>query len=362
MAKLKITCPHCGQTLQCRESFLGEKLKCPHCKHSVPVPPVLPVRPTNVIRRSLRRKILLATGLLVLVLLIIAALDIWPPRPVRLHWPDRRPIGEFFLASHFHSSATNPRGWFNDPALDVSGPDGLQRFRKALLAYADRNITVLKRTDAQGVIAWDLEGEQFPHKTSFIGDPRLVNRLAPEMAPVVDEFFARLRDAGLRVGVTIRPQQLVFGDNGVPRQTQVLNLKKVLLAKIDYARSHWGATLFYVDSNAGFWRPDEVWQLRQVAAQRPDILLIPEHHFLPYWAFSAPYVALRKGDPDVTAGWARKRFPGSFQALDISDASSNWAGIAAARLNGDVLLFRAWSWGPECQMLEKFAKERQEQK
>jgi len=156
----------------------------------------------------------------------------WLIRPVRLHWPDRRPIGVLFLASNFHSSATNPRGWFNDPGLDVTGTNGAQRFRQALLDYTDRSLAILKRTGAQGVIVWDLEGEQFPHKTSFIGDPRLLNRLAPEMAPVADEFFARLRNAGLRVGLTVRPQQLVF-DYGFPSKTQVLNVKQSLLDKID---------------------------------------------------------------------------------------------------------------------------------
>jgi hypothetical protein len=178
------------------------------------------------------------------------------------------------------------------------------------------------------------------------------------MAPVADEFFGRLRGAGLRVGLTVRPQELVFDDKGPPRQSATFDTKRVLLEKIDYARSRWGATLFYVDSNGGIRRPDEVWQLRRLAAQRPDILLIPEHHYLPYWSFSAPYVALRQGESDRTTQWARKLFPGSFQALDVSDAANDWAGIAAARSRGDILLFRAWNWSPECELLEGFAHDR----
>ncbi len=360
MAKIKLTCSHCGRLLQCDEAVHAIKVKCPHCKHTtaVAVPALCPEQP--VIRRvpkwKGKGKWLWAAG--VLCLLVVLGLVIAPfVLPARLHWPDRRPIGVLFLASNYHSSATNPRGWFNDPSLDVTGPGGRERFRKALWKYTDRSLAILRRTGAQGVIVWDLEGEQFPHKTTFIGDPRLVDRLAPEMAPVVDEFFARLRNAGLRVGVTIRPQQLVFGDNGVPRQTPVLNMQRVLLSKIDYARAHWGATLFYVDSNYGMWRPDEWWQLRRVAEQRPDVLLIPEHHDLAYLSFCAPYVALRKGASAITSPWARKWFPDSFRVLEISDASSDWAGILAARLNGDVLLFRAWFWSPECQFLEKSVKE-----
>jgi hypothetical protein len=276
----------------------------------------------------------------------------WIAPPARVHWPDRRPIGVLMLASNYHSSPTNPRGWFNNPGLDVTGPDGPQRFRKALLDYTDRSIAILKRTGAQGVIIWDLEGEEFPHKTTYIGDPRIMSRLAPEMALVADEFFGRLRSAGLRVGLTVRPQQLVFDDSGMPRQTQVFDIKRILLEKIDYSRKRWGATLFYIDSNGGIRRPDEMWQLRRLAEQRPDVLLIPEHHYLPYAEFSAPYAALRRGDSPETSGLTRKLFPGSFQALDIGDAPGDWAKIAVARSQGDILLFRAWFWSPECQLLE----------
>jgi hypothetical protein len=355
MARIQITCPGCGQSFQCGERHCGNKIKCAHCKHVILVPQISSVRAASKNRRRSKRKILSVISALVLAA-AIAVIAVWIFQPVIIHWPDRRPIGALFLASNSSSSATNPRGWFNDPSLDFTGTNGPQRFRKALLDYADRSIKILKRTGAQGVIVWDLEGEQFPHKITFIGDPRLLDRLAPEMAAAADEFFKRLRNAGLKVGLTIRPQQLVF-DQGLPRQTQVADIKKILLEKIDYARSRWGATLFYIDSNGGIRRPDEVWQLRRLAEERPDILLIPEHHYLPYRACSAPYVALRKGAPAVTPRWARKLYPGAFQVVDIGDASSDSPGITAAWYQGDVLLFRAWFWSPECQLLEDFARE-----
>jgi hypothetical protein len=322
MAKIKISCPGYGNLLQCGERQRSWKVK-------------------------------LAVGILALVVVGVIT-RLWIFQPTIIHWPDRRPIGTLFLAANFYASATNPRGWFNDPKLDVTGPDGTQRFRKALMDYTDRSLEVLKRTGAQGVIVWDLEGEEFPHKTSYIGDPRLLDELAPEMAATVDEFFARLRNAGLKVGITIRPQQLVF-EHGQPRQTQVLNIKQCLLEKIDYARAHWGVTLFYIDSNGGIRRPDEVWQLRSLAKERPDVLLIPDHHYLPYWAFSAPYVALRKGNSSVTARWAQKLFPGSFQVLDIADAGPDRTKVDAAWRKGDILLFRAWFWNSDCELVEKLA-------
>ena len=365
MAKIKITCPTCDKALQCDEKYRGRKIKCPHCKHPVPVPQIKsigqipPPRPVPANRRRAKKKgkFLIISGILVLVAAMVVAgfLFVWP---VRMVWPDRRPIGVLFLASGYHSSGTNPRGWFNDQTLDVIGPGGPERFRKALLDYADRSIDILKRTGAQGAIVWDLEGEEYPHKTTYIGDPRLLENLAPEMAPVADEFFARLRNAGFKVGVTVRPQELEYGSDGQPRQEEIIETKGILLDKIDYAQKRWGCTMFYMDSNGGVRRPDEVWQLRSLMKQRPDILLIPEHSYLPYAAFSAPYASLRKGNPAAATKWARKFFPGSFQALDVSDGSEEWAGIAAARSEGDILLFRAWFWSQECTLLENFANER----
>jgi hypothetical protein len=202
-----------------------------------------------------------------------------------------------------------------------------------------------------------LEGEQYPHKISFIGDPRLVGTLAPEMGSVADDFFKRLRNAGLRVGLTIRPQQLEFDELGLPHQSQVLDTRRILLDKIDYARTNWGVTIFYVDSNGGIRRPDEAWQMRLVAGDRPDILLIPEHTYLPYSAFSAPYASLSKDRLAESASLTRTLYPDSFQALKISDATDDPEAIAAACLQGDILLYRAWYWGPECQILEHLAAE-----
>ena len=350
MAKIRVICPSCGRALECDERH--RKIKCAPCNQLIP----LLKRVRTRARPSKRKWLLITAALLLAGTVFLAGTLIF--QPIIVHWPDRRPLGVLFLASNYHSSATNPRGWFNDANLDVTGPNGPQRFHQALMDYADRSITILKRTGAQGAIIWDLEGEEFPHKTTYIGDPRMLQRLAPEMAAAADEFFARLRSAGLRVGLTIRPQQLVFNEFGQPRQTQVLNLKKLLLNKIDYARSRWGVTIFYLDSNGGIRRPDELWQLRRLMKERPDILLIPEHDYLSYWTFSAPYTALRKNDSALPARWARKLFPGSFQAMDIDDAAGNSDRITAAWLEGDVLLFRAWYWNAECQLMAGFAHQK----
>jgi phage FluMu protein Com len=361
MAKIRICCPQCRTLLQCDENRRHGKIKCPHCKTLVPiqsdaVPENSVVPGRRVTRSRWRKKLLLAAGCL-FALIVIGLLASWFVYPPRVKWPDRRPVGVLFLASHAHSSVTNPRGWFNDPGLDVTGPNGAARFRQALFDYTDRSLAVLQRAGAQGVIVWDLEGEQFPHKTSFIGDPHQLHRLAPEMDAVADDFFAKLRAAGLRVGLTLRPQKIRYDEAGLPSQSGVFDEAGVLSEKMDYAKARWGATLFYVDSNNGVLRPDEPWQFRELAAAHPDCLLIPEHHGLPFWAFSAPYVALRRDSSDPVARWPRKIFAGAFGALDISDAADDWEEIVAARNRGDLLLFRAWFASPESQLLEKFAVE-----
>ncbi|HZL13460.1 MAG TPA: hypothetical protein VFC85_04905, partial [Verrucomicrobiae bacterium] len=147
MAENKIICPHCGQLLRCDERHRGKKVRCPHCKHLISDAQIPGARAKPARRWSARRK-LMAVALILLAVAVVARMWIVPP--LIIHWPDRRPIGVLILASNFHSSPTNPRGWFNDPALDFTGTNGVENFRKALLDYADRSIAILKRTEAQG--------------------------------------------------------------------------------------------------------------------------------------------------------------------------------------------------------------------
>ncbi len=277
-----------------------------------------------------------------LISLVVVVLASWP----RLNWSDRRPVGTLFLASYAHRSDTNPRGWFNAPGFNIDGPEGAERFRRMLMNYAARSTAILKAAGAQGMIVWDLEGEQYPQKISYIGDPRQLPRLAPEMNLAADAFFAVFRAAGLRVGVTVRPQRLVFNPGGPPRQQDVWREDQTLLQKIDYARTRWGATLFYLDSTRGWLSPAELFSLSAVARRRPDVLLIPEHNLPMFYAFSAPYAALRRGEPRLPAP-VRFLYPNAFRALDISDRPERLREIAAASRAGDILLFPAWFHGKE---------------
>ena len=258
--------------------------------------------------------------------------------PMQLNWKDRRPIGALFLSSAPPHVGGNPRGWFNNaPDVDVTTPAGRADFRARVLEYADQSIRVLQRTGAQGMVTWDIEGQEFPHATSYIGDPRLLPVLAPEMEPVADAYFKKFTAAGFKVGICIRPQQL---ENG--QQRAVAGEAAQLLAKIDYARARWGCTLFYVDSNGGPFDPSDASVFARVAAARPAVLLMPEHQNFKYQAYSAPYNDLRF-ERAVTPTAVRRTYPRAFSVIrGESQTQQQHSALVQAVRAGDVLMFPAW--------------------
>lgn len=264
--------------------------------------------------------------------------------PGQLRWDDRRPIAALHLESSGQHYATNPRGWFNDSQLDITTPAGVDGFHTRVLKYADDSIAIMKSMNAQGMITWDIEGGEFEQGTTYIGDPRLIPTLAPEMAGVADTYFKRFRDAGLAVGVTLRPTHLVIPGNGQPAyQTEAANPAKDLIDKIAYAKNRWGATLFYVDSNGDINLPIDARIFRKVADAHPDVLLIPECSNMLYYSFSAPYCQMRPGrfatSPAMMLG-----YPQAFSVIrvdwEIMDA--NHDAILAGVKHGDILMFLGW--------------------
>jgi hypothetical protein len=83
--------------------------------------------------------------------------------PSMLNWPDRRPIGTIFLGRDNTGWKTNPRGWFNDERVDITTETGRTAFRARLLKYADVCVAEVSKTGGQGVIVWDIEGDEMPH-------------------------------------------------------------------------------------------------------------------------------------------------------------------------------------------------------
>jgi hypothetical protein len=273
--------------------------------------------------------------------------------PPTLAWPDRRPIGMLMLSSSVPHHAANPRGWFlNAPEIDTTSEQGRARFAERLMAYADKSVEVLRRMGAQGVIVWDCEGQEFPHATSYIGDPRC---LPPEMVPLIDAFFAKFSAAGLKTGLCIRPQRAVlpvYGATAMQLEVPVADQQAVLAEKVGYASKRWGCSLYYVDSNVDRRHGAEgamaAEVFRGLAAAFPAVLLIPEQKTPDYWASCAPYSELR-GGWTTTPGLARQLYPKAFSVLCVNDGAlaSRHGELVAAVARGDVLLFRAWWDDPE---------------
>lgn len=214
--------------------------------------------------------------------------------PRILNWPDRRPISMAHL-TYARGPERNRRGWWGlkDTEDDIRTPAGRAAFDKWILDYADQLIAVADKAGSQGVIVWDLEGKQYIGMV-YYGDPRIMRHTAPEMEAMADAFFKKLTDAGLRVGVCLRPTQIYpndvpdsevekyrkpnffadmpyqetwddfdinsmglkfwhYGELGLREGTSVTHIERSpverLDAKIRYCKERWGATLFYIDTN-----------------------------------------------------------------------------------------------------------------
>ncbi len=272
--------------------------------------------------------------------------------PFRINWTDRRPIGAIFLSSSGINAATNPRRWIlNSGKIDITTDQGKGIFRKALLGMADKSIKVLKDAHAQGMITWDPEGQEFPG-ACYYGDPRLTPTLAPETefrdegtASAIDDYFAKFRVAGLKVGLCIRPQQVTIID-GKPVQQAVddEHAAQILKEKIAYAKQRWGCTLFYVDSTTTLGRPLSPDVFKAVAEAYPDVLLIPENESMRYFAYTAPFNSYVHHKVTSTPAGARMVYPKAFSVLMAPDGdrSEDHNALLNAVRSGDILLFNCW--------------------
>jgi hypothetical protein len=276
--------------------------------------------------------------------------------PYTVNWTDRSPIGMLMPAGSGASgrSATNPRGWFNDPTVNVFTQAGLASFAQRLLAYAAASVDVLKSMGAQGMITWDIEGEQYAQPTTYIGDPQMATTLAPELAydDVIDKYFATFRNAGFAVGVTVRPQEFEY-NNGNPYQltlTDPAQIVQTLVSKISYAEQQWGCTLFYIDSTDS---NDAGSILEQVHKQCPGVLLIPENPNVTGDSSSAPYETIGKGQFSAPAS-VLQVYSKAFSVIDTgsADPATCEAQLLAGVEAGNILLFRGWYNDPANQVIK----------
>jgi hypothetical protein len=278
--------------------------------------------------------------------------------PLQFTWTDRRPIGSFFVAEAAKGWPRNPNGWFNDEKLDVTTDEGRQEFASRMLARVDASIAVLKENGAQGVIWWDVEGARNPHPITYIGDPRVLDpqhpqhdKYAPELdtpvnldgrtMPVVDACFARFREAGFKVGITIRPQVLTWKGTA-PVQAGTEQPNHETLPKVEYARNRWGCTMFYVDSVTDWYA---CWWYNAVTKKYPDVLMLPE------WARTRTFVNAAPFSYTQFTGWHRGApavvkacWPDAFCVMSNVDFANPQARVDAlhAVQQGNILLFNCW--------------------
>ncbi len=309
-------------------------------------------------------------------------------RPEIVRWRDRRPIGMIFLQSRGRLSPKNPRGWFNKADLDIQTPEGQAELKRLFLESARASVRVLESVGAQGVVVWNVEGEEHPHPVSYIGDPRLQPILAPELNGFIDEYFQIFREAGLRTGVTLRPTQPYPDKDGKwkhgtgshnPTERNPHNdsfdevwpkglpwwrfypIVERMSRKIQFARERWGATIFYVDTNGinvqvqedpkFQWMLLDAWVFRELRTRHPDVLLIPEFDRGPdYFAVTARYDQLDHTKRTATPALARRLYPESFIVNQIVNAKveqlargAPWFdGLVNAVTQGDTVFFRGW--------------------
>jgi len=313
----------------------------------------------------------------------------WPSTTAS--WSDHRAIGSLFMTSstsgYTPNTAANPRNYWVASSINIQTPAGLAAFQQAVLSYATNSIAVLQNMNAQGAIVWDLEGQQFPQDggagpgacgatpgaISYVGSPDMLSQISPEMDSLLpsgqhlsDAFFQMFTSAGLKCGMTLRPETVVLnGANSYQNWCQVHSYNgqgsynatavyQTLLAKAQYANTRWGCTLFYVDSDGG---PNDstapsVWM--QLSQAMPGSLFFPENIWTKDWAYSAPYLSFDgTSRPLHTPSDDQLMWPKAFAMTYIGDAPNQdltnnpnnpnqWNQFVQAVQGGDILSFRAW--------------------
>ncbi len=295
--------------------------------------------------------------------------------PQQLKWPDRRIIGTVYLASSPHADPSssggaqaNPRRYFMESGtqpLNFKTRDGLALFQAKVLKQAQEVVQNLQRLQAQGAITWDIEGEQYPQPTSYVCSPDQIARLAPEMESSVsipgspyfgmkldDAYFKTIRDAGLKVGVCVRPQHFTLHPAGTAQQVNLRDdeAEVELLGKMKFAHDRWGATLFYVDTDVradGSVLPAAMF--KRLSAALPDSLIIPEESTPKHYAYTAPLRSFLFHTDLGTEDSIYDYYPHAFSLNLLNDVDANKLAAYTPKLveavqKGDILMVHADYW------------------
>jgi peptidoglycan hydrolase-like protein with peptidoglycan-binding domain/sugar lactone lactonase YvrE len=324
--------------------------------------------------------------------------------PYLINWPNRAPIGRWFIASGADDSVTNPRGYLGSSTLDVSSSTV---FDAAIMTAASTTIAAMNAMNPkpQAVLIWDLEGQEFNQPFTYVGNPNELNTISPEMGAVADQLISTIQNAGYQVGLTLRPSNFGAGptlpatcyhdtntNNGPNQDSDVFVLTtasypyrgyectatntwtqpganlpnhqtgsdddSVLLSnlqsKVTYAQNRWGIHLFYVDStiygDAGTGFSYLIW--RQLQTEFPDDLFIPEQpDGPPAYAATAPYTA----PGDTVSGLSTPQasldlYPNAFSVIqavdsggiDLTTNSTDYNTLVQSVEAGNILFFDGW--------------------
>ncbi len=295
--------------------------------------------------------------------------------PSQMTWSDKRILGTAYLASSPVGNGditqpggfpTNPRRYFNDAAVDITTPAGLRDFQSRMLNAAAGNVANAQAMNAQGVITWDIEGEQFPQDTSYVCSPDQIATVAPEMESTItdtsspffgmkldDAYFKTMSNAGLKIGLCLRPQAFTLAANGTSSQV-FLEGNNAIIANLEnkarYANARWGATIFYVDStvdvNGGTLDP-AIFQ--QLISDLPSFLFIPEESTPRYYAYTAPFYSFIFHTDLGTPASIYNIYPNAFGANLVNDVSADKLATYTPQLtnsvaHGDILMGHADYW------------------
>jgi HEAT repeat protein len=263
------------------------------------------------------------------------------PPPAPFDWADRRPISAVFLAASGMNWAKNPRGYFNDANLDIRTDEGRLELRRRLFKLAADTVARVQDVGGQGIIVWDIEGGEMPHAVTYLGDPRALPDVAPEMDAVADEFFGIFLAAGLRTGVCIRPTEIVFRDPGNPARYPWIKGRYghcdnddpvgVLADKIAYAKRRWGCTIFYMDTNYTPRRTPDGALVRKTSGGPPVFRMISPEEI----------AELRRRHPDVLV-WPEFQEPGCFLNASGYGEYHSVGDFAAKARAVNPRAFRVW--------------------
>lgn len=270
-------------------------------------------------------------------------------RPI---WRSRKPIGKYAICDgpHTGASASNPKGWFFNPAIVMGGDE--TDFRAAANAYADGSIDVLDSIHAQAAVFWQLEGGA-PDTPFYLGDPTKLFDLSPEWlagmtnprtleGSVIHEFLGRFTSAGYKLGCTLRPHDFNFGT--LLWETSN-NPTHTLWRKARYAYDRLGMRIFYVDSNvtepnSGPVLPAIVFEkLRRLL---PDCLFVPEHEEGGYYAVCAPFGDSSDGFMPTPA-YIRDYYPHAFRFVNFGGCTlEQYEALINSPTGRDILTVDAW--------------------